>query len=89
MSAISFPLVFAVSSPRRKHPYLLWTGLTALIGLTPDLLLGQTTFEAKQEVNGETVERAVQNAQRAEAVRSAIGFAAFAMGIIGLWGDGA
>ncbi|KAI2149072.1 hypothetical protein LOZ27_001209 [Ophidiomyces ophidiicola] len=34
LTAISLLTAFSLSSPRRKHPYLVWTGLIALIGGT-------------------------------------------------------
>ena len=88
ISAISFPLAFALSPPRARHPYLLWTGLAAVLAASPDLLLGQTTFQEHDEVNGETVERAVKSTQITEIAKTAIGVTAFTMGLVGLWGDG-
>ncbi|KAL1305925.1 hypothetical protein AAFC00_004067 [Neodothiora populina] len=89
VSAVSFPLAFAMSTPRIRHPYLLWTGAAALLSLVPDFVIGQTAFKEQQDANGETVERAVRTSQKLHAVQAAIGFAGFAMAVVGIWGDGA
>lgn len=60
-----------------------------MLGGSIDLLVGQTVFANEQDANGETVERAVRSTQQTEAIKTALGLAAFSMGIIGIWGDGA
>lgn len=89
VSMISFSLAFALSPTRARHPYLLWTSLVAGLGAGTDLLLGQEPFADEQDANGEAVERAVRSTQMTEAVRAGIGAVAFAMAVVGLWGDGA
>lgn len=44
---------------------------------------------AERGVNGEDVERRIGDARRREGTRGFIGGFAFALGVIGLWGDGA
>lgn len=41
------------------------------------------------EANGEMVEGAVRALQTGGAVKAAVGLVGFAMGLVGLWGDGA
>jgi autophagy-related protein 33 len=41
------------------------------------------------EVNGEKVEAEMAREVRTQNVRSAIGLVGFAMGVVGIWGDGA
>ena len=55
----------------------------------PDVLLAHKSFEQREEANGEMVEGAVRASQRTEAVKAGLGFVGFAMGVVGLWGDGA
>ena len=40
-------------------------------------------------INGEMVEERVRRAGRREAVKGLVAGVAFAMGVVGLWGDGA
>lgn len=42
-----------------------------------------------EEVNGERVENAVRRAQTSELVRAGTAALAFAMAVVGIWGDGA
>ena len=88
VSVLSLNLAYALSPPRARHPYLLWTALVAGIASGTDLVLGQPLLQ-DEDANGETVERAVKASQRVELTRAAIGLAGFAMGLVGLWGDGA
>lgn len=44
---------------------------------------------AEEDVNGEMVEKAVRTRQATEGIRSGILGVAFAMGVVGIWGDGA
>lgn len=89
VSMLSLSLAYALSPSLVRHPYLLWTSLFAAFGASTDLLLGQAPFADEQDVNGETVERAVRNTQLTEAVRAGVGAVAFSMAVVGLWGDGA
>ncbi|GAB7348717.1 hypothetical protein MBLNU459_g7455t1 [Dothideomycetes sp. NU459] len=89
VSILSLNIAYALSPARARHPYLLWTSLVAGLGAGTDLLLGQEPFADDQDVNGETVERAVRTTQKVEATRAAFGAVAFAMAVIGIWGDGA
>jgi autophagy-related protein 33 len=90
ISFLSFNLAFALSPARARHPYLLWTslvaGLAAASGLVPAEALPS---QHQDDINGETVEKAVKSSQTLEQVRATIGFAGFAMAVIGIWGDGA
>lgn len=42
-----------------------------------------------EEVNGEEVERKAREQQRLEFVRTGVSGLGFAMGVVGIWGDGA
>jgi autophagy-related protein 33 len=90
-------------SPRRfRHPYLLYTSLfTFASGPAVDLAIGvgqkdamngveEVDLEAQgEEVNGEQVRQKVERLQVVESVRAGVTGLAFAMGVVGLWGDGA
>ncbi|KAF2150699.1 hypothetical protein K461DRAFT_323088 [Myriangium duriaei CBS 260.36] len=103
LSALSsFGLAFVLSPRRARHPYLLWTAALALAGVGPDVVKmvkaavagGPSTLSRKEEVetegvNGEMVEERVRKATRREVLRGAVSGLAFAMGVVGLWGDGA
>ncbi|KAG9707446.1 hypothetical protein KCU73_g17640, partial [Aureobasidium melanogenum] len=55
-----------------------------------DLIPGQSIpAQDQDDINGETVEKAVKSSQTLEQARATIGFAGFAMAVIGIWGDGA
>ena len=41
------------------------------------------------DVNGEEVEKRTRDQQWIEAVRTVVGGIGFAMGVVGIWGDGA
>jgi autophagy-related protein 33 len=45
--------------------------------------------EDRESVNGEVVRRALERGKAVESVRASIWGLAFAMGVVGLWGDGA
>ncbi|GAM87339.1 hypothetical protein ANO11243_053620 [Dothideomycetidae sp. 11243] len=97
----SFGTAYALSPRRARHPYLLWTALLALVGVAPDLIKlarsyavgGPSTLQQDREttagVNGEMVEERVRKATRREVIRGVVSGFAFAMGVVGLWGDGA
>lgn len=90
VSLLSFNLAYALSPARARHPYLLWTSLVAGLAAASDLIPGQSLPSQDQDdVNGETVEKAVKSSQTLEQARATIGFAGFAMAVIGIWGDGA
>ena len=90
-------------SPRRfRHPYLLYTSIfTFLSGTGVDYALAlrdresndrrtEVELEAQgDDVNGEQVRQAVERMRFKEGVRAVVAGAAFAMQIVGIWGDGA
>ena len=89
-------------SPRRlRHPYLLYTSIFAFVsGPGVDFVLSwrEGTDEKRQvldleaqgdEVNGELVRQAVERKQVAERVKTGLAGLAFAMQVVGIWGDGA
>jgi len=94
VSASSLFLAFYLSPPRIRHPYLLWTGLVATASGGLNLLMDK---KAKQsvaidevgDVNGEQVEKRTRDQQLVEFVRTAVAGVGFAMGVVGIWGDGA
>ncbi|KAL1606482.1 hypothetical protein SLS60_003886 [Paraconiothyrium brasiliense] len=89
-------------SPRRfRHPYLLYTSIFAFIS-GPGVDYAVAFREGKNEqralldleaqgddVNGEEVRHAVERMKVTEAWRAGISGVAFAMGVVGIWGDGA
>jgi autophagy-related protein 33 len=90
ISVLSFNLAYALSPARARHPYMLWTSLVAGLAAASDLIPAQPLPSQHQEdVNGETVEKAVQSSQILEQARAAIGLVGFAMAVVGIWGDGA
>ncbi|KAF1831453.1 hypothetical protein BDW02DRAFT_571988 [Decorospora gaudefroyi] len=89
-------------SPRRfRHPYLLYTSIVAFVsGPGVDFAVSWTggadekrqvlDLEAQgDDVNGEQVRQAVEKKQRVERVKTGLAGVAFAMQVVGLWGDGA
>lgn len=65
-----------------------------VIRLVKSVVAGGPSTLRQQEVesagvNGEMVEERVREARRREIVRGAVSGFAFAMGVVGLWGDGA
>lgn len=51
---------------------------------------GTSASDAEDEsVNGEEVRAAMVEVQRSQMVRGAMAAVAFAMGVVGIWGDGA
>ncbi|KAF1961637.1 hypothetical protein CC80DRAFT_401264 [Byssothecium circinans] len=89
-------------SPRRfRHPYLLYTSiLTFASGYGVDYTVklktgvnerrGEVELEAQgDDVNGEQVRQAVERMRFGEGVRAVVAGLGFAMGVVGLWGDGA
>lgn len=45
--------------------------------------------EVEVEVNGEMVEQEMSRERRVQAIRAAVSGVGFAMGVVGIWGDGA
>ncbi|OQN98035.1 hypothetical protein B0A48_16342 [Cryoendolithus antarcticus] len=91
ISTISLGLAYALSPSRVRHPYLLWTGLTAAVSggykfMRPTALIAELESE---DVNGEQVERRAREQQWVEMVRGAVSGVGFVMGVVGIWGDGA
>ncbi|EOA83467.1 uncharacterized protein SETTUDRAFT_93952 [Exserohilum turcica Et28A] len=91
-----------VLSPRRfRHPYLLYTSIFAFVS-GPGVDYAVTAMEGASEqrqvmeleaqgdaVNGELVREVVERRQRTERIKTALAGVAFAMQVVGLWGDGA
>lgn len=89
-------------SPRRfRHPYLLYTSILAFIsgpGIDYAVSWRQGTDERRtaldleaqgDDVNGEQVREAVERKKFNESVKTTFAGLAFAMSVVGLWGDGA
>lgn len=99
-----FPLAYVLSPSHARHPYLLWTTLaSAIAGFGPELpILVKKSKEIvheeddgvkvgradEEDVNGETVRSEVSSHKGREAVRTALAGSAFALAVIGIWGDG-
>ncbi|KAF2477472.1 uncharacterized protein BDR25DRAFT_299403 [Lindgomyces ingoldianus] len=91
-----------ILSPRRfRHPYLLYTSIFAFVsgpGVDYAIAYSEGTNEGRNQldleaqgddVNGEQVRQAVERMRFTEGVRAAVAGVAFAMEVIGIWGDGA
>ncbi|RMY35311.1 hypothetical protein D0865_13942 [Hortaea werneckii] len=100
LSAISTStllLSYYLSPSRVRHPYLLWTSLAAVLAGGLDLGFGGKGVQPKGrvlkdeggEVNGEEVERGAREQQLIEFVRTSLSGVGFAMGVVGIWGEGA
>jgi len=94
LASVSLLAAFALSPARVRHPYLLWTGLVAAasggLNLAMEQRLKQGVVEEDvDDVNGEEVERRAREQQWVEFVRCGVSGLGFAMGVLGLWGDGA
>ncbi|CAK4032278.1 hypothetical protein CB0940_08323 [Lecanosticta acicola] len=94
LSATSLFLAFYLSPPRIRHPYLLWTGLVAGASGGLNLLMEKraktgVAIDEIGEVNGEEVEKRARDQQFLEFVRTGVAGFGFAMGVVGIWGDGA
>ncbi|KAF1925740.1 uncharacterized protein M421DRAFT_423575 [Didymella exigua CBS 183.55] len=89
-------------SPRRfRHPYLLYTSIFAFAsGPAVDYFVSFRSdtderraaldLEAQgDDVNGEQVRQAVERRRLTESTKAVLTGAAFAMQVIGIWGDGA
>lgn len=92
---------YLLSPPRFRHPYLLYTSIFTFVsgpGVDYAVALKEGTNERRaaldleaqgDDVNGEQVRQQVERMRFAEGVRTVVGGVAFAMGVIGVWGDGA
>jgi autophagy-related protein 33 len=92
---------YLLSPPRFRHPYLLYTSIFTFVsgpGIDYAVSLKEGTNETRatlnleaqgDDVNGEQVRQQVERMQLTEGVRAVVGGLAFAMGVIGIWGDGA
>ena len=94
ISTVSLALAFYLSPPRVRHPYLLWTSLLAASSGALNLAMRQDMGErvvkdVVGEVNGEQVEKKAREQQWIEFVRMGVSGVGFAMGVVGIWGDGA
>lgn len=89
-------------SPRRfRHPYLLYTSILSFVsGPGIDFIVSwrqgtddrrtALALEAQgDDVNGEQVREAVERKKFNESVKATFAGLAFAMSVVGLWGDGA
>jgi len=102
ISSLSLITAYSLASARGKHPYLLWTALVAFLGgqgveywyngfsRFPSLRgNGQdSSFVEVDEVNGEKVEMEMVRERRVQEIRSLVSGVGFAMGVVGIWGDG-
>ncbi|KAK3114948.1 hypothetical protein LTR53_006215 [Teratosphaeriaceae sp. CCFEE 6253] len=94
ISCLSLGLAFALSPPRIRHPYLLWTSLIAAssgaLNFAMDKSMRQWVVKDEVgEVNGEQVEKRAREQQWIEFVRTGVSGVGFVMGVVGIWGDGA
>jgi len=93
VSTFSLLSAYLLSPRRLRHPYLLYTSLLALLsGPAVDYALAKDRprgMEAEQDVNGEQVRQEVERMRVVEGVRAGVAGVAFAMGVVGIWGDGA
>ncbi|KAF2794360.1 hypothetical protein K505DRAFT_361130 [Melanomma pulvis-pyrius CBS 109.77] len=96
---------YLLSPRRFRHPYLLYTSLFTFAsgpGVDYALALRDGTSQRSKEseleldleaqgddVNGEQVRLKVEKLQFVESVRMGVEGLAFAMGVVGIWGDGA
>ncbi|KAF2270109.1 hypothetical protein CC78DRAFT_485943 [Lojkania enalia] len=89
-------------SPRRfRHPYLLYTSIFAFVsgaGVDYAIAYREGSSEKRnkldldaqgEEVNGEQVRQAVERMRVTEGVRALVSGTAFALSVVGIWGDGA
>jgi autophagy-related protein 33 len=93
LASVSLFAAFALSPARIRHPYLLWTGLVAAASGSLNLAMETrlkrgVVDENVDDVNGEEVERRAREQQWIEFVRCGVSGMGFAMGVLGIWGDG-
>lgn len=99
LSTLALLAAYFLSPRRNRHPYLLYTSLLALLsGPAVDYAFARAaqptarapSFAAEAgDVNGEQVRQAVERMRAVEGVRAGVAGAAFAMVVVGIWGDGA
>jgi autophagy-related protein 33 len=102
VSSLSLITAYSLASARGKHPYLLWTALVAFLGgqgveywyngfsRFPSLRGNgqESSYVEVDEVNGEKVEMEMTRERRVQGIRSLVSGVGFAMGVVGIWGDG-
>jgi autophagy-related protein 33 len=69
----------------------MWTAVVAATSGLLNFAMDRTTAsqEGQDELNGEQVEKKARDLQWLEFVRTGISGVGFAMGVVGIWGDGA
>lgn len=78
LAVLSGPGVdFAIASTTKEGS---WSTLTTGIS--------EFDVEREEDVNGEQVRQAVEGMRFVEGIRAGVAGVAFAMGVIGIWGDG-
>jgi autophagy-related protein 33 len=92
---------YLLSSRRFRHPYLLYTSILSFAsgpGVDYAMSWREGTNERRtaldleaqgDDVNGEQVRQAVEQKKFIEGVKASAAGVAFAMSVVGLWGDGA
>jgi len=102
---ISLFAAYTLSPRHARHPYLFYTSVLALAsgsgvdfalaaqdkrdGSRPRASIADLNVEKPEDLNGEQVRQAVEGMRYTEGVRAAVSGFAFAMGVVGIWGDGA
>jgi autophagy-related protein 33 len=101
ITAFTLFSAYLLSPKRFRHPYLLYTSIFASVsgpGVDYAANLMEGTDEKRMvldleaqgdDVNGEQVRLAVERKQRIERVKTGVAGLAFAMQVVGMWGDGA
>jgi autophagy-related protein 33 len=103
VASLSLITAYSLASARGKHPYLLWTALVAFVGgqgveywyngfsrFPSFKQIGRESGYVEVDgVNGEKVEMEMTHERRVQAIRSLVSGVGFAMGVVGIWGDGA
>jgi autophagy-related protein 33 len=101
ITAFTLFSAYLLSPKRFRHPYLLYTSIFAFVsgpGVDYAANLMEGTDEKRtvldleaqgDDVNGEQVRLAVERKQRIERVKTGVAGLAFAMQVVGMWGDGA
>ncbi|KAF2085238.1 hypothetical protein K490DRAFT_47089 [Saccharata proteae CBS 121410] len=88
----SLYLAYLIAPSSGRHPYLVWTSLIAeqeASGSPTPAEKSWVDLEKGEDVNGEVVRGNMERFGFAEAVRTGVMGTAFAMAIVGIWGDGA
>jgi autophagy-related protein 33 len=101
MTTFALFSAYLISPKRFRHPYLLYTSIfTFLSGPGVDYAVNfrqganerRTVLDLEaqgDDVNGEEVRQAVERMKFTETIRTAVSSIAFAMSVVGIWGDGA